>query len=112
MVVVFGLPMFLSPVRWAQALRWPIPADERLVVYYGRCLASLIVVLSGAAFVAARTPALQPFYFDLLTASTGLMVGVHAWGALRRIQPATETWEIGFWVALLVLALLFHPGRG
>ena len=38
------------------------------------------------------------------------MIAVHVYGAWRRIQPITETIEIGFYAMLFVLTLLFHPG--
>ena len=66
-------------------------------------------MLAAAAFGAAGMPSLQRFYYGMLLGSTALMVVVHAWGALRRIQPATETWEIAYWTTLFVLALLFRP---
>jgi hypothetical protein len=37
------------------------------------------------------------------------MVGVHIYGALKRIQPITETYEIGFWLSLAILTLMFWP---
>jgi hypothetical protein len=109
-LLLFGLPMFLSPLRWAKVLGWRIPEHTHLAIYFGRCLASVVLVLGAFAFRAASTPSLQPFYFDMLLGAFGAMVIVHLWGAIRRIQPLSETIEIAFWGALLVLALLFHPG--
>jgi hypothetical protein len=109
-LVLFGLPMFLWPLRWARVLGWRIPEDTHLAIYFGRCLASVILVLGVFAFRAARTPALQPFFFDMMLGAFGAMVVVHVWGALRRIQPLSETVEIAFWAGLFALALLFHPG--
>ena len=37
------------------------------------------------------------------------MFGVHVYGAIRRIQPITETLEIGFWMILFGLNVLFYP---
>jgi hypothetical protein len=83
------------------------PGAHPSAIYFGRCLAGLA---SCWAFrvPAASTPALRPLlrHDDRF----GVMVAVHAWGAIRRIQPLSETIEIAFWGALLVLALLFHPG--
>jgi len=109
-VLLFSLPMFFWPLRWAAALGWRIPDHTHLAIYFGRCLAGVALVLSAAAFRAASSPELQPFYFDLLLGAVGVMVVVHAWGAVRRIQPLSETIEIAFWLALFVLTLLFHPG--
>jgi hypothetical protein len=109
-VLLFGLPMFLWPLRWAGALGWRIPEHTHLTIYFGRCLAAVILVLGAFALRVARAPELQPFFFDMMLGAFGAMVIVHVWGALRRIQPLSETVEIAFWAALFVLALLFHPG--
>lgn len=47
--------------------------------------------------------------FQILTASATLMVIVHVVGAVQRVQPLTETIEIGFWLAMAVLGVLFYP---
>ena len=44
-----------------------------------------------------------------LLATIALMFVVHVYGAVKRIQPITETLEIGFWMILLVLNTLFYP---
>ena len=41
--------------------------------------------------------------------STGRPVAVHAWGAVRRIQPRTESLETFAWLLLLIVALLCFP---
>jgi hypothetical protein len=38
-----------------------------------------------------------------------LMFFVHVYGAIKKIQPITETLEIGFWMILFVLNILFYP---
>ena len=37
------------------------------------------------------------------------MVVLHIYGAIKKIQPITETLEIGLWVGLLFLSLAFYP---
>ena len=108
-LVVAGLPLLFVPLRWARWLRWTVPEHTHLAIYFGRCLGAFACVLAGAGFYVALTPVLQPAYFALMAGSFGLMVLVHAWGALKRIQPLTETVEIGLWVVLLVLTLLCWP---
>jgi hypothetical protein len=108
--LVLGLPLLLRPLAWAKVFRWSTGDNSDLAVYFGRCVGAVVCVLSGAAILAARDPAVQPFFFAIAIANFALMVVVHAWGALRRIQPWTETAEIGVWVSLLILGLLCYPG--
>ncbi|WP_243394855.1 hypothetical protein [Leptospira adleri] len=106
---VFALPMFLVPLRWAAVLGWEIPAQGNLSIYYGRCLASVMSVLCYMGFVAAGNREVQPFYFNILLGCFGLMVIVHAYGGIRRIQPLSETIETGFWLILFFCGLFFYP---
>ncbi len=108
-LLLLGLPLFFAPLAWARVLGWQQPEERRLTVYLGRCLGAVICVLAAFAFVAAGDPALQPFFFQVVMANFGLMVAVHAWGAIRRIQPWTESAETFAWLGLLVLALLCYP---
>lgn len=108
--LLLGLPLLLAPLRWAQVMRWQLPEPDHVTVYFGRCLGAVICVLAIYALVAAQAPDVQPFFFQIALASIGLMVVVHAWGAVRRIQPATETLETLVWAALLVVGLLVYPG--
>jgi hypothetical protein len=50
------------------------------------------------------------FTFQVLIAVAVLMTIVHIWGALLRIQPISETLEIGMYAGLGLLAVLFYPG--
>lgn len=108
-VFFFGLPMVLWPLRWAKVLGWKIPETVDLTVYFGRCLGCVICGLGLMTFCAASQPVLQPYFFSLLILLFVLMVVVHIYGAIRRIQPLSETVEILFWLTLVVLALLFYP---
>ena len=111
-LLALGLPMLVAPLSWASWLRWPIPeaADGRnLSTYFGRCLGAVICVQATVVLVKADEPAVQSALFALLIGGFALMVAVHLWGAMRRIQPMSETLETLGWVALLVLALLFCP---
>jgi hypothetical protein len=108
-LVAFAIPISLAPLAWARALRWDIDARPELALYFGRCLGVVALVLVWAAWHAASHPALQPFYFNMLIGSTGLLALVHVVGALQKVQPWTETAEIPFWGGLTVLALLFYP---
>lgn len=108
-LVIFGVPMAIWPIQWAKTLRWEIPAQIDLAVYYGRCLGCVAFVIGSFGVVAAMNPAVQTFYFQFLLACWVLMVVVHIYGAVKKIQPITETYEIGFWFGLVLLTLSFWP---
>lgn len=107
--IAFGVPIFLMPITWARVFRWNLPDVTDLAVYFGRCLGVLALVLNTFVLRAALTGEGIALIFQILTLVFIGMTLVHVWGAVRRIQPVTETIEIGFWAGLLVLALLFCP---
>ncbi|MFZ8977693.1 MAG: hypothetical protein ACO2Y9_11415 [Pseudohongiellaceae bacterium] len=108
-IVVFVIPMIFAPIFWARMLLWNIPEDTDLVVYSLRSLGSLGLVVLLITFRAATTGEGLLFVYELFIPFFALMVLVHLYGAIKKIQPITETLEIGFWLALLVLALCFMP---
>lgn len=108
-IVVFVIPMIFAPIFWARMLLWNIPEDTDLVVYSLRSLGSLGLVVLLITFRAATTGEGLLFVYELFVPFFALMVLVHLYGAIKKIQPITETLEIGFWLALLVLALCFMP---
>ncbi|HEY0836453.1 MAG TPA: hypothetical protein VGE72_21270 [Azospirillum sp.] len=110
--LAFALPIFFTPVAWARHMRWTIPEHTDLAVYFGRCLGALIIVAEVFALRAALTGSGLVAAFEIMTAIVILMIPVHIYGAFRRIQPITETLEIGLWCALLVLNLSFFPMAG
>ena len=113
-LVALGLPMLVVPLTWARWLRWPIPqaTDGRnLSIYFGRCLGAVICVQATVVLVAARDTEVQPVLFAILIGGFALMIAVHIWGAVRHIQPLSESIETFAWAGLLVLALLFYPAR-
>jgi len=109
LMFLFASPMLFVPLAWARALRWKLPTETALTVYFGRCLGGVLCVLAAMGLAAAQTPAVQPFFFTLVLAATALNIAIHVWGACRRIQPLTETVEIVAWVALFLAALVFYP---
>lgn len=111
-IVTLGVPMVLVPLTWAHWLRWPVPADaagRNLSTYFGRCLGAVICVQAVVVLFTAGDPDLQPLLFALLIGNFALMIAAHAWGAVREIQPRSETVETLAWAVLLLLALLFLP---
>ncbi len=80
-LLAFAIPIAVAPLAWARALKWDIDPKFHL----------------------AR------FYFGLQI-GIALLVGIaHVVGAIQRVQPWTETAEIAFWAALVLLGLLFFP---
>ncbi|MDD2052485.1 hypothetical protein NPS46_08010 [Pseudomonas putida] len=105
----FALPLFIAPLAWARLMRWTIPEHDHLAIYFGRCLGAFILVIEAASLRSATTGTSFSYPFDLLFLVFGSMFFVHVYGAIKRIQPITETLEIGFWVILLILNTLFYP---
>ncbi len=108
-MIVFALPILLVPFGWARMFRWSIPDDSDLALYFGRCLGGVACVLGAFTFYVATQPALQPFFMRILIGVYVAMILIHIAGALQKVQPLTETIEIGFWAVLLVLTLCFYP---
>jgi len=109
MLVAFGLPLLIIPLRWAKVFRWEIPHPENLVVTLGRSLGLSISLVAIFAFKAVSTPEAKPFYFDFLLwllATNGIL---HLYGAIKKTQPLTETIEILLWVVLFLVTLCFYP---
>lgn len=106
----FGLPMLLVPTKFGRILGWQIPEQEHLAIYFGRCLGGIACVIAAFGFKVASSPALQPFFFQLTIWIFCILTLIHIYGAIRKIQPITETLEIIFWFGLIILTLCFYPG--
>lgn len=109
MLIGFGLPLLLVPLHWARIFRWEIPQQEQLAAFLGRSVGVFICVLAVFAFRAAQTPAVQPFFFDMLLWITAGTLLIHVYGAIRKAQPITETIEIIVWILLFFATLAFYP---
>ena len=110
-LLLFGLPLLIAPIAWARLFRWTLPEHEHLAIYFGRCLGGVASVLAVLSYKVAATPALQPFYFQLMIGLFVVLTLVHVYGALRKIQPLVETVEILFWALLIILTVCFYPSR-
>ena len=53
--LVFALPIFFVPIRWARVMQFRITDDTDLSVYFGRCLGAFILIVEALAFRAALT---------------------------------------------------------
>ncbi|MEW6717146.1 MAG: hypothetical protein AB1345_06565 [Chloroflexota bacterium] len=109
MLATFGLPLLIAPLRWARAFRWEVPQPENLVVFLARSLGIFVLLLAVFAFKVTAYPAAKPFFFDLILWLFVAMIALHAYGAIRKTQPVTETVEILLWVALFLITLCFYP---
>lgn len=107
--LVFALPIFCIPLVWARLMGWALPTHTHLTVYFGRCLGAFILILETMMLRAALSGEAIRAVFEMLLAVTVMMIIVHVYGAMRRIQPLSETLEIGFYGVLMVLTLLFWP---
>jgi len=105
----FALPLFLVPLRWARVLGWRLPEHTDLAVYFGRCLGAFILIVEALMLRAGLTGQGLLLTYQVIVGVAAMMVVVHVWGALARIQPLSETLEIGMYGGLGVLALLFWP---
>ena len=75
--LLFAVPMFVSPLSWARAMRFRIPSDTDLVVYFGRCLGAFALVINAVVVRAAFTGIGIVFVFEIGFAFSVLMVLVH-----------------------------------
>lgn len=108
-LVVFAIPITIWPFQWAKAVGWEIPQHTHLVLYFGRCLGCVAIAVALFSIFAANYLLVQPFYFKFLLFIWASMVILHIYGAMKKIQPILETYEIGFWSGLVLLTLCFWP---
>ena len=108
-LLLFGLPLLLWPLRWARLLGWAVAAPDHLAIYFGRTLGMVTCALAIATLMSLNHPLLWPLLYNLNIMIFLANTGVHAWGAIKRIQPLAETWEIPYWFALALVQYLFYP---
>ncbi len=105
--IVFALPLFFAPLRWARAFGWRLPEDQAgrsLCLYFGRCVGALALAVAWGAWRAAPHPREARVVFEIIASVGGLMVIVHVRGAIERAQPWIETAEIVLYGALGAIA--------
>ncbi len=106
------VPMAFWPLKWAAVLGWQQPVDSHLTVYYGRCLGCVAFTLGAAGLYAAVHPGVQLYFFQIMTCNFSIMTIVHIYGAVKKVQPARETYEIVLWLGLVLASLIFWPTIG
>ncbi len=109
MLASFGIPLLFAPIGWARLFRWSVPQDRLLVTFMGRSMGIFITIMAVFAFKAAQNDLARPFFFDLMLWIFGAMLLLHVYGAIRKKQPVTETFEIIVWVVLGLVTLGFYP---
>lgn len=105
----FALPILFAPISWARLMRWSIPEDTHLALYFGRCLGAFVVIFELFIFRAGITGVGLAFVFEFMMLVWIFMIVIHIVGAVQRVQPITETLEIGFWALLIALTAAFWP---
>ena len=105
----FAVPLTLTPLRWARFMGFKIPSHTDLAVYFGRSVGGLVTAINVMAFRAGRTGEGVETALCLILGIAVMMFFVHLWGAIKKIQPLSETLEIAFWIALGLAALAVWP---
>ena len=108
-LIGFGIPLLFVPLRWARMFRWDVPPPSLLTPFLGRSLGVVLCVIASYALKASVTPAAQPFFFELMLWILLGMLALHIYGALKRVQPITETIEVALWVVLVLATIAFYP---
>jgi hypothetical protein len=108
-LVVVALPLLFVPLTWARWFGWTQPEGSKdLTVYFGRCLGGLALAVIMTVAHGVPDPKSHRLMFDLVSASCGLMVLIHVYGAVRKIQPLSETVEIAVWVVVFAVSMWFR----
>jgi hypothetical protein len=110
LILAFCIPLMIAPIKWAKVFRWPIPEHDHLAVYFGRCLGGVCCILALFGFTVMHDSSLLPLFYNLGLVVDIVMIVIHAYGGIKKIQPITETIEIIFWISQVVLGLCFYPG--
>lgn len=101
-LVVIALPLLFVPLTWARWFRWKLPEGSTdLTVYFGRCLGGVALTMLIAVAHAIPDPKRYYRLFDMVSVVCGVMILIHVYGGLRKIQPLTETLEIAVWALVL-----------
>ena len=108
--VLFTIPLLFVPMRWAKLMGFQIPSHTDLAVYFGRSVGALAAATNVIAMRAGLTGVGVGVIIALIIAIAAMMVLIHAWGAYRKIQPLSETLEIGFWILMALAGLAVYPG--
>ncbi|HVG57143.1 MAG TPA: hypothetical protein VNA24_01210 [Hyalangium sp.] len=105
-ILVIALPLLFVPLTWARWFGWKLPEGSTdLAVYFGRCLGATALAIIIAVAHGIPDPKSHHLLFDLVSMTSGLMIGIHVWGWIRKTQPLSETVEILVWVVVFIMSL-------
>ena len=108
-LAVIGLPLLISPYRWAKAFGWRKEQETDIGLYFGRCLGGVATALSIEGMRASGEPARTRRFLGLLELVSWLMSAVHLRGLLERRQPPVEHAEIAGYAAIAMIARRLRP---
>jgi hypothetical protein len=110
MLLGFGLPLTLVPIQWAHVFQWELPSHKKFTLFLERSVGIFIIVMSIFAFKASQgSIEVMRFFFDMMLVTFVGMILLHIYGAIRKVQPRSETLEIILWVILTIVTVLFYP---
>lgn len=104
-LVCYALPLLFFPLQWARIFQWTLPEHTDLAVYFGRCVGVLATTTTIYAMRAAFEPGANRWVLEFIAMACAGMTAIHTWGAIRKVQPWTETAEIGLYGVMTALAL-------
>ena len=107
--LTFAIPLFFTLCSGRGLCCGSYRRKPDLAEYFGRCVGAFVLVVEFFIFRAAYNGTGLAFTFQMLMLVFVLMLLVHLYGAIRKIQPITETLEIGLWAFLLVVSWLCYP---
>ena len=106
-LIGYALPMLMAPLEWAEWFNWKLPTETELVTYLGRSLGAIFFAFALVCLWAAPDPWGNLQIFQLVIVVGTALTVVHVWGAVKKRQPAVESWEIVFLVLWTGLAVYF-----
>lgn len=105
----FTIPLLFVPLRWAKLMGFQIPAHTDLAVYFGRSVGAVAFAANFLALHAGLSGRAVADTILFVAAIAVAMTAIHIWGAIKKIQPLSETLEIGFWILIFLVALAVLP---
>jgi hypothetical protein len=99
-ILAYGLPLALMPLRWARTIGWTVPDDVRLARYFGRSLGTMVLTLALFVVYAALHPELERIASGVTATGLVLVSLPHFVGIVERSQPLFETIEGFVFLAL------------